>query len=290
MYSWHSAAEAWKTDMMSVWKEFLICNLRAIIARALARIVGMNRELSWVAFEIFLPLLAVASYAYLYKALNAPLSYLGYVILGGSMIGFWMNVLWGMATQLYWEKERGQLELVLIAPFSRMALLIGMALGGMYGTGLRAIFTFMCGISIFQVPLRVTSWGSLFLTFFVTLLALYGLGMIGSSLFLMFGRSVLHISKLLQEPVFLFTGFYFPVRSLGFTVALCASIIPITLGLDAMRQILFSESPFLAFLPVPVEQAILAIMAVIYFVLACWALRSIEERARREGRLTLRWQ
>jgi ABC-2 type transport system permease protein len=275
---------------MNTFSDFLIRNLRAIIARAYARIVGMNREPSWIAFEIFLPLLAVASYAYLYKALNAPISYLGYVILGGSMIGFWMNVLWGMATQLYWEKERGQLELVLIAPFSRMSLLIGMALGGMYGTGLRAIFTFFCGITLFHIPLRVSSWSSLVLTFMITLFALYGLGMIGSSLFLIFGRSVLHISRLLQEPVFLVTGFYFPVRSLGFTVALCASIIPVTLGLDAMRQILFSENPILALLPVHVEQTILAVLAVLYYVAAYWALRVVEERARKEGRLTLRWQ
>jgi len=35
----------------------------------------------------------------------------GFVVLGGTMTAFWMNVLWSMASQLYWEKEMGNLQL-----------------------------------------------------------------------------------------------------------------------------------------------------------------------------------
>jgi len=31
------------------------------------------------------------------------------VVIGGAMTAFWMNVLWSMSTQLYWEKEQGNL-------------------------------------------------------------------------------------------------------------------------------------------------------------------------------------
>ncbi|MDQ7822323.1 MAG: ABC transporter permease [Candidatus Eremiobacteraeota bacterium] len=264
-------------------------NSRAAFARAWARVKGMNREPSWMIFEVVLPLLTVASYVYVYKALDSPVAFIGYVILGGSMIGFWMNVLWGMMSQLYWEKERGLLDHLLIAPFSLEALLLGMALGGMYNTGLRALTTFFLGIWIFKVPLVVSSWGAFALTFMVTLFALYSLGMLGSSLFLMYGRDAWHFSNLLQEPIFLVTGFYFPVARLGYGIAAVASLIPVTLGLDAMRQVLFGEGTFI-FLPLALEIALIILLGIIYFVLALKALRFMERRARREGRLTLRWQ
>jgi ABC-2 type transport system permease protein len=123
----------------------------------------------------------------------------------------------------------------------------------------------------------------------LTLFALYGLGMVGSSVFLTFGRNAWHVSSLLQEPVFLVSGFYFPVKSLGMAVTTVAALIPVTIGLDAMRQILFSE-PAWGFLPVKTEFIILLALTVLYFFCARKALRIMEEKGRREGRLTLRWQ
>ena len=49
---------------------------------------------------------------------------------GGAMTAFWINVLWSMSAQLYWEKENGNLALYIMAPSSMMAILLGMALGG----------------------------------------------------------------------------------------------------------------------------------------------------------------
>ena len=93
----------------------------------------------------------------------------------------------------------------------------------------------------------------------------------------------------MQEPIYLVSGFYFPVRALGFWVALGASILPITLGLDAMRQLLFGASSN-GFLPVDVEMIVLAVLAVVFFVLARHFLEYMENLGKREGRLTLRWQ
>src|SRR5256712_11437975 len=63
------------------------------------------------------------------------------VVLGGTMVAFWLNVLWSMASQLYWEKEIGNLQLYMMAPMNRMALLGGMAGGGVVMTSMRAVST-----------------------------------------------------------------------------------------------------------------------------------------------------
>ncbi|MCX7751016.1 MAG: ABC transporter permease [Candidatus Bipolaricaulota bacterium] len=265
--------------------------LRTAWGRAYPRVIGMSREKSWILFDVLLPLLQVSAYVFIYRAIGAPREFTGFVVLGGAMTAYWMNILWSMASQLYWEKETGNLELYLIAPTSRMAILLGMALGGIAATTLRAVGVLLLGTLLFRVPLAPTSVPALVGVFLLTLIALYGLGMLLASLFLLWGREAWHLANLLQEPVFLLSGFYFPVRALGFFVALGASLVPITLGLDAMRQLLYPRMmEGLKFLPVGVELGALAGLGVAFLVLAHRALRFFEDLARREGRLTLRGQ
>jgi len=83
--------------------------------------------------------------------------------------------------------------------------------------------------------------------------ALYGMGMMSASLFLLLSREAWHISNLMQEPIYLVSGFYFPIKSFNFWIAAAASIIPLTLGLDAMRQLVFPSGALLGFLSVRVE-------------------------------------
>jgi glyoxylase-like metal-dependent hydrolase (beta-lactamase superfamily II) len=61
-------------------------------------------------------------------------------------------------------------------------------------------------------------------------------------------------------------------------------------GLDAMRQLAFASSNATGVLPVGTEMIILAVMGVIFLVGARIALGYLEHLARREGRLTLKWQ
>jgi len=268
----------------------VMLNLRAMRGRSYPRVIGLLREPSWVFYDTVLPILSVAAYAYIYKALNGPPEFVGFVILGGVMTAYWLNVLWSMAAQFYWEKEVGNLQLYLVAPMSRMAVLAGMALGGMFMSSTRAIATLFISVAIFQVTFVAEAPLLLVTVFVVTLIALYGMGMMFASLFLLYGREAWHTTNLLQEPVYLVSGFYFPVRQLGAAVAAGASVLPITLGLDAMRQLLFPEALEFAFLPADIELAILCVLAVAFVTLSRYALAYLENLAKREGRLTLRWQ
>jgi ABC-2 type transport system permease protein len=127
--------------------------------------------------------------------------------------------------------------------------------------------------------------------FFLTLSALYGLGMVLASLFLMWGREAWHLTQLLAEPVYFVSGLNFPVAALGRIGALALATIPLATGLDAMRQLAFAANlgpP--AFLPPQLEALVLVAMTVFFIALARFMLRTLEQRARREGRLTVRWR
>ncbi len=75
-------------------------------------------------------------------------------------------------------------------------------------------------------------------------------------------------------------------KNLGFWGSAIGSIIPLTLGLDAMRQLVFETGPSFGFLSVKIEIIFLIILSIIYLTAAKFLLAYIEKLAMREGRLT----
>ena len=260
--------------------------IQTVLARAYPRVIGQQREKSWMFFEIVLPMLAISAYVFVYRAIGAPEEYIGFVVMGGAMTAFWLNILWSMSSQLYWEKETGNLALYIMAPNSMMAVLLGMALGGLFASTIRALVIVILGSWLFRVSYEVVSFWQLFFVFFLAMVALYGMGMMAASIFLLLSREAWHLSNLAQEPVYLVSGFYFPVKNLGFWIALGASFIPLTLGMDAMRQLVFPSGTTHGFLSVPTELLVLLVLCVIFLVGAYFLLAYMERLAVREGRLT----
>jgi len=263
--------------------------LRALRARLYVRVVGSLREISWLITDAVIPNLGMCAFVLLYRAMGAPRSYEALAVIGGLLLTFWINVLWGMAAQLYWEKQQGQLQLYFVAPCSRMAILTGMAIGGVLMTSLRSLVGLFLGFVVLRVHVDAFSVPELLGVFALAMTALYALGMIFASLFLLWGREAWHVNTALMEPVQFLSGLYFPVRSLGGLATLTVGLIPLGLGLDAMRQVLLGKSAH-GLLPVGVETLMLAVQAAVFLVLARASLAHLEAVSKREGKLTQRWQ
>ena len=164
-----------------------------------------------------------------------------------------------------------------------------MALGGILMTTSRGVIAIVIGFGLLGV--RVARFDGLHLlaVFAVTMAALYALGMAFASLFLLYGREAWHVCNALQEPVFFLSGLYFPLRALGALGAVAAGLVPLALGVDAMRQVLLGEAAR-GCCRSATEVAILAGLAAVFFVLARGSLDYLERLSKREGRLTQRWQ
>lgn len=270
---------------------------RAVHARTYPRLVWMVRNRTWLLQETVLPVLSVAALAFMYRAMlpdDGPRArqLIGVVILGAAMTTFWMNVLWSMGAHLYWERDGGNFELYIMSPAPMMSILMGMAIGGLATTLVRAVAILTAGVLLFDVPFEPFSWWLLALIFSLTMVALYGLGMMFASLFLMWGREAWHTVNLLQEPVYLLSGMNFPLavlgRLVGNAVPAVALVIPLAAGIDAMRQVLFPMAE--GFLPVWGEIGLLAGLGAVFVLLAIRCLNVLERKAKADGKLTVKWQ
>jgi len=260
---------------------------RTMKARALVRLWSIFGEPLWVVVNMGFPVLSSLAMAILYFSIGAA-GYVGFAVLGGVMISFWGNVLWSMASQFNWDKQEGLFEIYLTSPASITAILVGMSVGGIIATVPSAVIVVVIGWAIFH-PVVSASWGGVALAFGLTLAALYALGMALSSLYLTYGRQAESLNEVLQEPVSMLSGLYFPSLGSGspFPLALqaVASLIPLTIGMDALRKTLFYDSNIGQVLP---DLAVLAVMAVVLLYLSKFALRLLERMGRRDGTISVR--
>jgi ABC-2 type transport system permease protein len=173
-----------------------------------------------------------------------------------------------------------------MAPTSLAAILVGMAVGGAYVSATRATFILIVTSILFGVTYTTAGILPALGVFLLTLSALYCLGMVLASLFLFYSREAWHLADAMQEPIYFLSGFYFPVRSLGAFLGGVGSLIPLGLGLDAMRQLLLPGAP--AFISAGWEVLVLVGQTLLYGVLSQVALRYLEQRARHDARLMLR--
>jgi ABC-2 type transport system permease protein len=212
------------------------------------------------------------------------------VVLGGAMTAFWLNGVGMMAAQFYWEKDQGNLELYFTAPMHLMSVLAGMAIGGLVMTSSRALAVIGIGSLLYGVSYDIQQPFLLAGVFLLTMIPLYGMGMLFASLFLLWGREAFHLAQLLQEPIYFLGGVNFPLRAIGPIAGVVMATLPLGVGLDAMRQLAFAGGGTQGVLPVGTEILILVAMGIVFLVAARLALGYLEMLARREGRLTLRWQ
>lgn len=264
-------------------------------ARALVRLWSIFGEPLWIVVSMGFPVLSSLAFFLLYYSMGA-VSYVGFAVLGGVMVSFWGNVLWSMASQFNWDKQEGLFEIYLTSPASISAILIGMSVGGIIGTLPSAAIVTAFGwtlISALQLPVPVVgSWLAVALTFALTLASLYAMGMTLSSLYLVYGREAESMNNVLQEPVSLLSGMYFP--SVGTfspfpsAVQIVASLIPLTIGMNALRLALFSTPGADTLALVFPSLAILAAMAVVFMAVSAYSLKALEYKGRKDGTISVR--
>jgi ABC-2 type transport system permease protein len=99
-------------------------------------------------------------------------------VLGGAMTAFWLNVVWMMAAQFYWERDQGNLELYFTAPMQHHERALRDGDRRPVHESSRGLVVHLVGTVLYGVVLPSSSGCSCIGVFFLTMAALYGLGMV----------------------------------------------------------------------------------------------------------------
>ncbi len=172
---------------------------------------------------------------------------------------------------MLWDRQFGFLKETLVAPVSRMQIMVGRTLGGATVAVIQgALILIICLIAGF----RPHSWISIPIAFlFVILIAVVfaALGTaIGSVLKDMQGFQL--IMNFLVLPIFFLSGALFPLTNLPTAMSVITKLDPLTYGVDGLRGALVRQWQFSA----AIDVALLAIIGACFLSAGAYLFTRIE--------------
>lgn len=180
------------------------------------------------------------------------------------------------------EREQGTLEAVLLTPASRVAVLLGSAVAGAFNYVWMIVAILASWVGFLQVNVIVNDLLALLLSVVFSYLALVALGLCLEAFFIHSRRGVMY-GTMLQEPIMFVSGLIFPLQSMPRALLLFSYIMPLTFGLVAVRFTLLGGA-YISDIAVPLTA--LAVMAVVFSLLATWLIDYAERSAKRKATLT----
>jgi len=227
-----------------------LINLTAIYVMWLREMKRFIRAKSRIAGMLGMPLFFLAFLAFGFSGANLPgipenINYIDFLVPG--MVG--MTLLFTAmfaGISVLWDREFGFLKEIMVAPVSRVSLVLGRIAGGATTSMLQGILILIISIPIgFSLP---SFHGFIFALIFMLLISIsfIGLGLIfASKMTDIHGFSM--VINFVIFPLFFLSGAIFPVSNLPAAVMPLSYLNPLTYGVDGLRGSLigFSEFPVL---------------------------------------------
>lgn len=144
--------------------------------------------------------------------------------------------------EIIWDRQFGFLKETLVAPVSRLQIMLGRTLGGATVAVIQGLFVLLISL-FFGFRPKISSLPLAFLFMFLIALFFTALGTAIASVLDDFHGFQL-IMQFLIMPLFFLSGALFPLQGLPKVFTLVASINPLSFGVDGIRSSLVNGSHF----------------------------------------------
>jgi len=197
-------------------------------------------------------------------------SYLQFIAPGIiGMTVLFSSIFSGMA--MLWDRQFGFLKETLVAPVSRLQIMIGRTLGGATTALFQGLLVFtVCLIAGFRPQnLAAVPLALLFMVLIATVFAALGTS-IGSMLRDMQGFQM--VMNFVVMPIFFLSGAIYPLAGLPSVLAVVTRLDPLSYGIDGLRGALIGQSHFSMF----TDLGVLGAVAILFLALGAWSFSRIQ--------------
>jgi len=150
-------------------------------------------------------------------------------------------IFWGI--NIIWDKQFGFLKETLVAPVSRLRILIGSALGGATTTLIQALLVFFLSMLL---GFRPYNWALTIPALFIIAVFAFAITCFGAGLAARVNdfQGFQAINQFLIFPLFFLSGALFPIQGFPKALRIIASVNPVSYAVDALRRILINQGHF----------------------------------------------
>ncbi len=173
--------------------------------------------------------------------------------------------------EIIWDRKFGFLKETLVAPVSRLEIMVGRTLGGATVATLQGIIVFLLAMIVGFRPTSALMLLPAFLFIFLTALLFTALGTaIASVLEDMQGFQL--IMNFLVMPLFFLSGALFPLQGLPTGIRIISYSDPLSYGVDGLRGTLIGGAHF----SLGLDFLILSVLTAVLLVLGSYLFSRIE--------------
>ena len=206
--------------------------------------------------------------------------FLPFSIIGVGTMNFFMGSYGSFANALRSEQSMGTLEAVLMAPLSLPLLVVASSLWAFLWSLASAVLFIGGGALLYDVPLPGNlALAALFVG--VTTLVFVSMGVFSASFSMVWKRGD-PIGPLISTVFFLLGGIIYPPKILPDWLSAISALLPITHGVEALREVLLRDAPFAG---VDHHLWVLCAYALVLLPASLYAFRKAVRRATRDGTL-----
>ncbi len=194
----------------------------------------------------------------------AGIGYINYLVPGIMGMSLLLSSVFG-GLSVMWDREFGFLKEIMVAPVSRLSIVLGRIAGGVYASSLQVlIILIVAGVAGFR-PYSAPMFVVALLVILLTSVTFLGLGLIFAVIIRdMQGFSV--AMNIVVFPLYFLSGALFPVEVLPGWVRHFSVIDPLTYGVDGLRGALIGHSVH----PLPTDVLVLMGTALVSILLSAW--------------------
>ena len=257
-------------------------NLQVIYETFLREFKIFLRYPYWLFVSIVSPFLWVTLFVLFSRAFVSSGDIVGFITIG--MVGLELAgvALWGVGLGLRREQMRGTLISLYTTPASRLSIMIGISLENLVEFLFGALIIVGYATFAFGLTTRVRDPFAVLLTFILSYLALFAMGLVMASITMVI-KEPNALINLTQPILFIFSGVFFPISVLPYEVRIVAYGIPLTYAIGGMRKSLLMGYTFYDLLP---DFFALSVFTVVLSLLGVMLLKYIEKRALVKGSLS----
>ncbi len=185
-----------------------------------------------------------------------------------SMSILFMSIFAGI--QVIWDRQFGFLKETLVAPVSRLSIMLGKTLGGATIAVIQGIFVFILALLVgFRPGLNLLPLALLFMIMIAVFFTAVGIT-IASLLEDMNGFQV--IMNFLVQPLFFLSGALFPLNSAPQFLKVITAFDPLTYGVDGIRACLTATNNY----PITLDLVVLIVLIAIIMIIGSYFFSKIE--------------
>ncbi len=196
-------------------------------------------------------------------AVTGEFSYFDFIAPGLMAMTVMMSVMTGLPAAISHEREVGTLDGMMVAPVSRLAVILGKTLAQTARGMFQGTIILTLAVALFGVTIH----GNIILIFTLLLLGVFsfvGLGVVITS-FSKDQETAMMVMMALMFPMMLLSGVFFPIQQMPWFMQSISKVLPLTYATTALRKVMVLGAGIPA---ITTELAVLICFGVVMITLA----------------------